>query len=165
MLHDPAIVFLDEPTIGMDAVAKERCREFLSRQVRDRGRTIVLTTHDMTEVAKLCERVLLINHGRLVFDGTVDELKRRHGGQRRVRVTFSGPVEAPTVPGARILAHDGLEATLVADGTSTTEDVLHALVSRCPIATVSIEETDLEDLIREVYLGGVSGVSATAAVE
>ena len=71
LLHDPPVVFLDEPTIGMDVVVKEQVREFLRDQVRRRGRTVLLTTHDMTEVARLAERVALIDHGRLMFDGPV----------------------------------------------------------------------------------------------
>ncbi|HTU73066.1 MAG TPA: ATP-binding cassette domain-containing protein [Trebonia sp.] len=71
LLHDPPVVFLDEPTIGMDVVVKEQVREFLRDQVSRRGRTIVLTTHDMTEVSRLTERVVLIDHGRLMYDGAV----------------------------------------------------------------------------------------------
>jgi ABC-2 type transport system ATP-binding protein len=77
MLHDPRVVFLDEPTIGMDVMAKEQVRVFLARQVRDRGRAIVLTTHDMSDVVRLTERVLLMSEGRLTFDGTLRDLRRR----------------------------------------------------------------------------------------
>jgi ABC-2 type transport system ATP-binding protein len=71
LLHDPPVVFLDEPTIGMDVVVKEQVREFLRDQVTRRGRTVLLTTHDMTEISRLTERVVLIHHGRLMYDGTV----------------------------------------------------------------------------------------------
>ena len=74
LLHDPPVVFLDEPTIGMDVVVKEQVREFLRDQVRRRARTVLLTTHDMTEVARLAERVALIDHGRLMYDGPVPGL-------------------------------------------------------------------------------------------
>jgi len=75
LIHDPPVVFLDEPTIGMDVVVKEQVREFLRYQTQHRGHTVLLTTHDMTEVARLAERVALINHGRLVYDGTVGGLR------------------------------------------------------------------------------------------
>jgi ABC-2 type transport system ATP-binding protein len=78
LIHDPAVLYLDEPTIGMDVVVKEQVREFLRDQVEHRGRTVVLTTHDMTEVERLAERVILINGGRIVFDGDIDTLRRAH---------------------------------------------------------------------------------------
>jgi ABC-2 type transport system ATP-binding protein len=79
LLHDPPVVFLDEPTIGLDALAKEGVREFLRHQVASRGRTVVLTTHDMTEVDRLARRVVLVNRGRTVFDGRIEDLRSRYG--------------------------------------------------------------------------------------
>ncbi|WP_329211624.1 ATP-binding cassette domain-containing protein [Streptomyces sp. NBC_00683] len=151
VLHDPAILFLDEPTIGMDVVAKERTRAFLLQQVHDRGRAVVLTTHDMTDVARLCERVLLINHGRLMFDGTLDDMKKQHGARRVVSVTFGEPVAQVLVPGARVLSHEGTRATLAPEGDSTPEDVVRALIARFPVVGMAVEETDLEELMRNAY--------------
>jgi ABC-2 type transport system ATP-binding protein len=152
MLHDPPIVFLDEPTIGMDVVVKEQTREFLRAQVQERGRTVVLTTHDMTEVARLCERVLLINHGRLMFDGTLDQLQVEHGGRPMVHVTFSQPVATLEIAGVRITSHDGMRAVLATVGDTTSEDVVRALISGYPVVNLSVEQTPIEDLMRDVYL-------------
>ena len=91
LIHDPAVLYLDEPTIGMDVVVKEQVREFLRDQVEHRGRTVVLTTHDMTEVERLAERMILINGGRIVFDGDIDTLRRMHAG------TVSGPADLEDV--------------------------------------------------------------------
>jgi ABC-2 type transport system ATP-binding protein len=151
MLHDPSIVFLDEPTIGMDVVVKEQTRQFLRTQVNERGRTIVLTTHDMTEVARLCERVLLINHGRLMFDGSLDDLKAAHGGKPIVNVTFAEPVSALDIPGSRVVSHDGMQAVLASVGASTPEDIVRALISRFPVVNIGVVETNLEDVMRDVY--------------
>jgi viologen exporter family transport system ATP-binding protein len=82
LLHDPPVVFLDEPTIGMDVVVKEQVRALLRHQVEQRGRTVLLTTHDMTEVERLAGRVILINHGQIVMDGTLTEVRSRFGGGR-----------------------------------------------------------------------------------
>jgi ABC-2 type transport system ATP-binding protein len=163
MLHDPPIVFLDEPTIGMDVVVKEQTREFLRAQVQERGRTIVLTTHDMTEVARLCERVLLINHGRLMFDGTLEQLKAEHGNTAHVNVTFSAPVAVVDVPGVRVVSHDGMQAVLAPAGTSTAEDVVRSLISRFPVVNIGVEETNLEDLMRDVYLAKLGDVPSDAS--
>ncbi len=160
MLHDPPIVFLDEPTIGMDVVVKEQTREFLRTQVQERGRTVVLTTHDMTEVSRLCERVLLINHGRLMFDGTLDQLKAEHGGQPMVNVTFAEPVGTLDISGARVITHDGMQAVLAAEVGTTSEDIVRALISRFPVVNLSVEQTNLEDLMRDVYLTKLENTDA-----
>jgi ABC-2 type transport system ATP-binding protein len=152
MLHDPPIVFLDEPTIGMDVVVKEQTREFLRAQVHERGRTVVLTTHDMTEVARLCERVLLINHGKLMFDGTLDQLKIEHGGRPMINVTFAEPVGLLSIAGTRVVSHDGIRAVLAAEAAATAEDVVRALIASFPVVNIGVEETPIEDLMRDVYL-------------
>lgn len=157
MLHDPAIVFLDEPTIGMDVVVKEQTREFLRAQTEERGRTIMLTTHDMTEVSRLCERVLLVNHGRLVFDGTLDQMKAEHGSRPRVNVVFSEPVPVINIAGARVAQHNGIQAAIIPEGQTTQEDVVRALFTQFPVTKLAVEETNLEDLMRDVYLGYETG--------
>jgi ABC-2 type transport system ATP-binding protein len=97
LLHDPPVVFLDEPTIGMDVVVKEQVRRFLRHQVEERDRTVLLTTHDMTEVERLAERVVLINHGRIVLDGSLQEIRRRFGGTWQVRATLADPADVEAV--------------------------------------------------------------------
>lgn len=155
MLHDPSIVFLDEPTIGMDAVAKEQSREFLRAQVQDRGRTIVLTTHDMGEVARLCKRILLIKHGTLRFDGTLGALRKQFGGQPVVHVTFSSPVRVVDVPGATVVGRDQHRAVLSPGEGMTVEQLVRALTSKYPIVGLEVEESDIEDLVRDAYLANV----------
>jgi ABC-2 type transport system ATP-binding protein len=107
LLHDPPVVFLDEPTIGMDVVVKEQVRALLRHQVTERGRTVLLTTHDMTEVERLAERVVLINHGRIVLDGSLTEIRQRFGGGWRVYATVLGPPEAPCPDGLEVVRADG----------------------------------------------------------
>jgi ABC-2 type transport system ATP-binding protein len=154
LLHDPAIVFLDEPTIGMDVVVKEQVREFLRHQVQERGRTVLLTTHDMTEVARLAERVVLVNHGQLVVDGTLEDIRRRFGGSWQVRVTLADPGTDVAVDGLRIVDRDGPVITFgpAADGTPPLEDGLRRVIERHRITGVVIEEDDLEDVMRQAYL-------------
>jgi ABC-2 type transport system ATP-binding protein len=134
LLHDPPVVFLDEPTIGMDVVVKEQVRGFLKHQVEERGRTVLLTTHDMTEVERLAERVVLINHGRLVLDGTLDEIRRRFGSTWQVRATLTDPqtVIAPP-PGITVLRREGPQVVFGPDGPGAPtvhqalkEDVMRA---------------------------------------
>ena len=89
LLHDPGIVFLDEPTIGLDVIAKERIRQFIRAINRERGVTVILTTHDLVDVQKLCERVMMIDRGRLLFDGSPRVLVERFGGERQLVVDFA----------------------------------------------------------------------------
>jgi ABC-2 type transport system ATP-binding protein len=154
MLHDPPLVFLDEPTIGMDVVAKEQVREFLRSQVDEHGRTVLLTTHDMTEVDKLGERVLLIDNGRLMFDGGLAELKARFGGVPTIRVTFAEPVPGPLGVPAREVARQGLDVSLVPYPGVPVPDVVRTLMVEFAVTGIGIEETDLEDVMRAVYRTG-----------
>lgn len=153
LLHDPMIVFLDEPTIGMDVVVKEQVREFLRDQVERRGRTVLLTTHDMTEVHRLAERIVLINQGRLVFDGQLAELRRRFGSTWQVRVTLADPIADPGVPGVEVLRREGPSVTYgPADESATPQEALKWIIERLTVTDVAIEENDLEDIMRRAYL-------------
>ena len=100
MLHDPELLFLDEPTIGLDVVAKQRVREFLVEINRERGVTVLLTTHDLGDIERLCTRLLVIDHGKLICDGGIAELKERYGGERTLVVDLEEPAPPLEVDGA-----------------------------------------------------------------
>ncbi|MFJ6213481.1 ATP-binding cassette domain-containing protein [Streptomyces sp. NPDC092296] len=158
LLHDPAIVFLDEPTIGMDVVVKEQVRGFLRHQVEQRGRTVLLTTHDMTEVARLAERVVLINHGRIVLDGPLAEIRRRFGGTWQIHATLTDPpaagaADAPP-PGVRVLRREGPRVVFGPDGdpAPAVHEALKRIIERYQVTDLALEENDLEDVMRAAYL-------------
>ncbi|MFF4501688.1 ATP-binding cassette domain-containing protein [Streptomyces sp. NPDC001401] len=155
LLHDPPVVFLDEPTIGMDVVVKEQVREFLRHQVEERGRTVLLTTHDMTEVERLAERVVLINHGRLVLDGTLDEIRRKFGSTWQVRATLADARTdvVPPPPGIALLRQDGRQVVFGPDGVDapTVNQALKAVIERYEVTGIAIDEADLEDVMRAAY--------------
>ena len=111
MLHDPRIVFLDEPTIGLDVLAKERVRGFVRELNRERGVTIVLTTHDLTDIERLCRRIVLIAEGRLLFDGDSDTLQTRYGAERELVVDLAEDYAAVDVDGAVVADRDGRRVT------------------------------------------------------
>jgi ABC-2 type transport system ATP-binding protein len=169
LLHDPPVVFLDEPTIGMDVVVKEQVRDFLRHQVEQRGRTVLLTTHDMTEVARLAERVVLINHGRIVLDGSLEEIKRRFGDSWQIRATLAdpeAPVELP--PGIVLLRRDGARLVFGPDAADreppTVHEALKRIVERFEVTELAMEESDLEDVMRAAYLVAAPGEPAAEAV-
>ncbi|WP_405823615.1 ATP-binding cassette domain-containing protein [Streptomyces sp. NBC_01390] len=155
LLHDPQVVFLDEPTIGMDVVVKEQVREFLRHQVEERGRTVLLTTHDMTEVERLAERVVLVNHGRLVLDGTLDEIKKRFGSTWQVRATLADPhAEVEALPGIALLRHEGPQVVFGPDGPAspTVHQALKRVIERYEVTDIALDEADLEDVMRAAYV-------------
>ncbi|MER5452548.1 ATP-binding cassette domain-containing protein [Streptomyces sp. NPDC002766] len=155
LLHDPPVVFLDEPTIGMDVVVKEQVREFLRHQVEQRGRTVLLTTHDMTEVERLAERVVLVNHGRLVLDGTLDEIRRTYGSTWQVRATLADAhTDAVPPPGIALLRQEGPQVVFGPDGPDapTVHQALKAVIERYEVTGIAIDEADLEDVMRAAYV-------------
>ncbi|WP_406006080.1 ATP-binding cassette domain-containing protein [Streptomyces sp. NBC_00637] len=155
LLHDPPVVFLDEPTIGMDVVVKEQVREFLRHQVEQRGKTVLLTTHDMTEVERLAERVVLINHGRLVLDGTLDEIRRAFGSTWQVRATLTDPhAEVAALPGIAVLRHDGSRVVFGPDGPGapTVHQALKSVIERYEVSDIALDEAELEDVMRAAYV-------------
>ena len=89
LLHNPAILFLDEPTIGVDVISKDRLRNFIKEINRDRNVTVLLTTHDMNEIEKMCPRVIIIDHGRIMYDGSIESIRR---AILRQRASFIGGV-------------------------------------------------------------------------
>ena len=107
MLHDPEILFLDEPTIGLDVVAKARVREFLAEMNRERGVTVLLTTHDLADIERLCSRLLIIDHGRVIYDGTIERLIQRYGEERTLVVDLEEPAPPLEIEGARVVRVDG----------------------------------------------------------
>ncbi len=155
LLHDPKIVYLDEPTIGLDVVAKEAIRAFIARINAERETTIVLTTHDLADVERLCRRIVLIDRGALIYDGDVERIKSEYGRYRTLVVHFAQPVASPSLTGAELVAHDGTTARLRFDRNRERADLLIRQASeRYPVEDVSIEEPDLESIIRRIYREG-----------
>ncbi|MCA9936321.1 MAG: ABC transporter ATP-binding protein [Ardenticatenaceae bacterium] len=152
LLHDPALLFLDEPTIGLDVVAKERIRQFIQHVNRERGTTIILTTHDLQDVEKLCERVMIIDHGRLLFDGQLNDLRERFDGRRELLVDMAEAYEDVSVEGAQVVARDGWQVTYQFSRSSVTASELISRISqRYRIRDLAVREPDIEATIRRIY--------------
>jgi ABC-2 type transport system ATP-binding protein len=159
MLHNPPLVFLDEPTIGLDIVAKENIRVFL-REVNQRyGTTMLLTTHDLSDIEQLCRRLMIIDHGRLLFDGGLAELKDRlwHEHALRIELKDQGQVarlEAFRMPEVGCERLDELTYRLhfPRDAWSTAE-VIRQVVNAVEIRDITIEEQSIEEVVKRIYLG------------
>jgi ABC-2 type transport system ATP-binding protein len=152
LLHDPKLLFLDEPTIGLDVVAKERIRGFIRHINEERGTTVILTTHDLSDVEKLCRRVMIIDHGRLLYDGGLDVLKARFGGKRQLVVELAEDYEDVSVEGADLLARDGVRVTYQFDRESISASELIGRVSdKFRIQDLEVREPEIEETIRRIY--------------
>lgn len=155
LLHSPRLVVLDEPTIGLDVLSKQRLREFLVAERRTHGTTLLLTTHDMGDVERLCDRVLLVDRGSLVFDGTLAGLSRTVGAERIMVVDLAAPVgDLVDVPDTRHVGSEGsgLRQRLAFDPAATTAARVLAEVSqRAEVLDLAIEEPDVEEVVRRVY--------------
>jgi ABC-2 type transport system ATP-binding protein len=155
LLHDPRIVYLDEPTIGLDVVAKEAIRTFVAELNRERGTTFLLTTHDLADVERLCRRIVLIDKGTLVYDGPIERLKEQYGTHRTLVVTLSEPVDDVRVADAEVTEREGSLVRLRFDRSAISADQLIRRVTEAYCVTdVSIEEPELESIIRRIYIEG-----------
>jgi ABC-2 type transport system ATP-binding protein len=156
LLHDPPILYLDEPTIGLDVVAKARMREFLARINRERGVTVLLTTHDMSDIERLCSRMLIIDHGRVIYDGGLDTIKEQFGSERTVVVDLEDEEPPLAVPGAAVTRVDGPRQWLRFRRSDTTAaQVVSAVAANTRLLDLTIEEPEIEDIVRRIYESGV----------
>ena len=163
VLPRPEVLFLDEPTIGLDVEAKAVVRDFLAARNRETGTTVLLTTHDTDDIVRLCRRLLVIDRGRLISDGSVEDLRRRFGDHRRLVVDLLDDVEL-RVEGTTLERSEGRRRWLTFDSGEVSAPELVARVLRAAEVTdLSIEPPDLEDVIRRIYREGGSASQATEA--
>jgi ABC-2 type transport system ATP-binding protein len=152
MLHNPVLLFLDEPTIGLDVVAKERIRQFIMHINQERGTTILLTTHDLSDVEKMCNRVMIIDHGQLLYDGSLEILRDRFGGKRKLVVDFAQDYAAVNIEGAEVVDRQGLRVTYEFErGTMTASNLIGRISAIFRIDDLEVREPDIEATVRRIY--------------
>jgi ABC-2 type transport system ATP-binding protein len=157
LLHDPEVVFLDEPTIGLDVVAKARVREFLTMVNRDRGTTVLLTTHDLSDIERLCPRMLIIDHGRAIYDGEVQSFADRFGGERTLIVDLEEAAPPLQVPGARVERVEGPRQWLhFRRSEVSAAQLFSAVAERARVVDLAIEEPNIEEIVRRIYVEGLA---------
>jgi ABC-2 type transport system ATP-binding protein len=149
MLHGPELLFLDEPTIGLDVVAKQRVRDFLVEINRDEGVTVLLTTHDLGDIERLCNRLLVIDHGSLIWDGAIAQLKERYGGERTLVIDLEEPAPPLEIAGARVEKVDGPRQWLRFRGSASELTAQVAAAAR--LVDLQVQEPDIEEIVRRIY--------------
>lgn len=156
LLHEPEVLFLDEPTIGLDVVAKENIRNFLNKINKETNITMLFTTHDMQDIEKTCNRMIIIDKGEKIYDGLVSEIKSRYGKDRQLEVEFTQEYANINIP----------ETTIVYESLNTkrfqfnkdnvhVQDLISQLTKKYDIKDLTIKEPDIESIIREIYEGGI----------
>ncbi|HET9219425.1 MAG TPA: ATP-binding cassette domain-containing protein [Terriglobia bacterium] len=152
LLHRPQIVFLDEPTIGLDAIARQELRDLVREWNVKEGVTVFLTSHDAGDIEHVASRVVVINHGRVVVDGAVTEVRRRYVNTRILRAQFQDLPRAVDVPGSVMRSQSAYEWVMEIDVSVTpVHDAIARLVEAGPVADVSVEDPPLERVITRIY--------------
>jgi ABC-2 type transport system ATP-binding protein len=158
LLHNPDILYLDEPTIGLDVVVKERIREFILEVNKKRNTTVILATHDMSDIERLSSRVMVINSGKLVYDGELDALKRKYGTEEMVIAELPGKIEDTSELyklGVDEVTYDDNKITIKYDSAKINSSVVvRWLVDKADTKDISIKVTPIEDVIRKMYAVG-----------
>ena len=160
LIHEPSIVYLDEPTIGLDLLVKERIRDFIKEQNQQKGTTVILTTHDLGDIEELCQRVMIIDAGQLIYDGPLEVIKDRFGKFREI--SFETAVSPPhlTLPtGATIIQQTDRRLTLRFDRSrASASQVATAVMNQVSVLDFSLKEPDLSMVIKQIYEGALEDV-------
>ncbi|NEN80829.1 ABC transporter ATP-binding protein [Paenibacillus elgii] len=161
LIHNPEILFLDEPTIGLDIMVKTEIREFLKSMNKRYGTTILLTTHDLQDIEALCSRVIMLDDGRIIYDGGLEELKERWGKGKEVILRFSEPVSLPRLreltAGLQVdwsLDNEMTAKVWIPQQAASVSEVLSRVVGITTIEDIKILETNTDDIVREIYKSG-----------
>ena len=159
LIHSPKVVYLDEPTIGLDVLVKERIRGFLKAQNKQNGTTVLLTTHDLGDIEELCSRVLIIDAGKLIYDGALETIKQRFGTHRTMKFELAtGQTSSLQLPnGVEITARAGTVLELKFEAAlCTASQVASRVMNQLEVLDFSITEPDLTSIIKQIYAGGLS---------
>ncbi|KAF4408832.1 ABC transporter ATP-binding protein [Streptomyces lycii] len=159
LLHDPEVLYLDEPTIGLDVISKAKVRQFLADINTERGTTVLLTTHDLSDIEQLCRRVMVIDHGRVMYDGGLDGLHAVGGSERVLVVDLERelpPISLPALPDVRVTRAEGPRQWLAFPATGSAAPVVAAVAADYPLVDLSVREPAIEEVIAKMYAEGAA---------
>jgi ABC-2 type transport system ATP-binding protein len=162
LLHEPKVVYLDEPTIGLDVLVKGRIREFIRQVGAESGTTVILTTHDMSDIEELCRRVIMIDGGRIIYDGPIDTIRDRFGRNRLITFDLSAPCGTLPLPGGAVVQEaTGNQIVVGFDRTRlTASQVSAAVMAQAEVADFRLTEPDLESIVKQIYGGALKAEEA-----
>ncbi len=172
LLHRPPVLYLDEPTIGLDVSVKARFREFIRHMHRERGLTVMLTSHDLGDIEELCDRMVMIDQGRIVYDGALNDVTTRFGWERAIHLTLTEPDDSAVETASRALTNrsgsvatqpEPTRVTVTYDSREVTSgELIRDLATALDVTDIRIEEPSAESIIRRLYEGDLQFDSATS---
>lgn len=152
LLHNPEILFLDEPTIGLDVVVKKQIRDFIRLIKRERGLTVILTTHDMKDIEEICERIILINRGEILLDMGINDVKNKLNNANKLIVVFEKEPNPDKINFAKIISKEGTRWTLKFPSESISANEIVTKMTRISkIRDIYMKEPDFEDIVHDLY--------------
>ena len=168
LLHSPKVLFLDESTIGLDVVVKDNIRKAISKINQEEGTTVILTTHDLEDISSLCKRIVMIDHGKKVYDGSLYNLKQKYGQMRELNFEAVDSQSVGLLDYANTFAANGLgegdltvtsEGAMVSVGFNTdkisVEQMLNYTLGKVHVKDINVKDADIEEIIRRLYQSGV----------
>ncbi len=151
LIHSPKILFLDEPTIGLDVVMQKKMRDFIKEYNQRKNATIILTSHYMDDVKELCERVVVIDHGTILFDGKLDKIIKKYADHKTLEVVFSEKVDPKKLEEIGTLEQFDFPKAIINVKRAKVSDAAAKLLKNFPVADLNIEEAQIEDIIRQLF--------------
>ena len=162
LLHNPDILFLDEPTIGVDIVAKDRFRSFIRQLNRERQVTVLLTTHDLSDIEKVCERMMIIDNGRIIYNGSIASIKERFAPYRVLVVDFAEGVSEVKIARAELIEREGQRARFRFNREHVSaSELITELAQQHRVRDISVEEPEIEEVVRKIYERSATDESLT----
>ncbi len=152
MLHDPPLVFLDEPTIGLDVLSKDAIRRFIKQTNQKKRTTFILTTHDLADIEDLCENVTVINKGGIIYNGTLHNMKSFVSNKKTVEIKFAKPVTMEMLAGFKLISFNPLDVTVeIKPENGSIQSKLNQLISSLPVRDININDISIEEVIKQIY--------------
>lgn len=158
LLHDPDCIFFDEPTIGLDIVAKEKIREFIKFINSEKKITVLFTTHDMQDIEKICKRIIIIDKGIKIYDGDIETIKNKYSKERKITAHFNNPYDLNNLPYkvSEISKKNNYKWEIIVNINEVKiSKLINYLSSNYNLSDITINETEIEEIIREIYLKGM----------
>ena len=164
LLHNPKVLFLDEPTIGLDVVVKDNIRKAIQKISEESGTTVILTTHDLEDIELLCKRIVMIDKGKKVFDGELSELRRRYGQMRELGFELKNSDDIAKLSYKEEFSFNDDDLSVEQSGNNvkvrfnsdvvSVESMLSYTLSKVHVKDINVKDADIEEIIRRLYLGG-----------
>ncbi len=152
LLHNPKLVFLDEPSIGLDVIAKDKLRDFILKVNRENKTTFIITTHDMQDIEKLCKRIIIINYGKIIYDGPLEDIKKNYFTDKHIEVKFTDKIKSFKFKGCTVLEKQDYLLKLELNTKKTPiQDLISYLMKNFDVADLTVTDPPIEEIIKKIY--------------